>query len=100
MIFPSKWCHASTHAEIPNFKNTQTHTSLIVVFNGDTQVDVNVTPLKLCYWVTLGHTGAPIRISSFPYFQLQMEIVAKLRNNSRWIRSEIEYQPHKQQMFV
>ena len=30
-------------------------------------------PLKLCYYVTLGHTSAPIRISSFPYSQLQME---------------------------
>ena len=33
----------------------------------------NVTPLTLYFIVTLGHTGAPIRISSFLYFQSQPE---------------------------
>ena len=34
---------------------------------------LTVTPLKLHYQVTYSHTGALIRISSFPYFQLHSE---------------------------
>ena len=39
---------------------------------------VIVMPLKLCYQVTYSHTGAFIRTSGFPYFQLQLEFWTKV----------------------